>query len=76
MVRIVNLYSMSVEIDGRVYCPETIPSNDFEKELVEILKRAKENIPWGRSLSLYKLAVWEELEEFVKVRRKSAKPTL
>ena len=64
-IKIKNPFIPAVIIDGREFTPDTVPGNEKEKEIVEVLKEASEHAPFGRSVSLFEMQLFLILKEIL-----------
>ena len=58
-------YPPEIEIDGKVLSPESRPESEKEEEIIEVLKVFDDNPPFGRSIALYELQLWDALNSLL-----------
>lgn len=63
---IIELYPPVVKVNGKLLTASSTPENDIEAKIVELLREYAEYCPYGRSLKMYELLLFSEIESIIK----------
>ena len=61
-VEVVDIFTPTVRAGNKKLTPDSVPENEKERKIIEILKEFSENIPLY-SHSLSELTLWEKVKE-------------